>query len=141
MKQTILAILITSAATAASAADVGVSISVGQPGFYGEINIGNAPAPVLVNPQPVIIERAPVNSRPIYLRVPSRHIKQWKKYCHHYNACNKQVYFVQDSWYQHKYVPHYQAERRHDQRNNKRAEKHRNKHDNHRDDDDRGRGH
>ena len=27
------------------AADVGVSITVGQPGFYGQLDIGNAPPP------------------------------------------------------------------------------------------------
>ena len=35
-------------AAPAFAGDVGVSISVGQPGFYGQINIGNvAPPPVV----------------------------------------------------------------------------------------------
>ena len=32
-------------ATTAQAADIGVSINIGQPGFYGRIDLGNAPAP------------------------------------------------------------------------------------------------
>jgi len=32
----------------AHAADVGVSISVGQPGFYGQIDIGDFPQPQLI---------------------------------------------------------------------------------------------
>ena len=31
----------------ATAADVGVSVTVGQPGFYGRIDVGNVPQPVL----------------------------------------------------------------------------------------------
>jgi hypothetical protein len=46
-------------AVPAFAGDVGVSISVGQPGFYGQINIGNVPSPQLVYPQPVVIQPAP----------------------------------------------------------------------------------
>src|SRR5690606_5772340 len=75
-------------APGASAADVGVSIEVGQPGFYGRIDIGNAPRPVLVYPEPVIVQPAPVAvvRRPIYLRVPPGHVKKWSKHCHRYAA-------------------------------------------------------
>ena len=40
-----LAILAVSLATPSMAAEVGVSVSVGQPGFYGRIDIGSFPAP------------------------------------------------------------------------------------------------
>ena len=46
----------------AFAADVGVSISIGQPGFYGRIDIGNAPQPEFVNPQPIIIQPVRIES-------------------------------------------------------------------------------
>ena len=93
----------------AHAADVGVSISVGQPGFYGRIDIGNAPPPVVVYPQPVIIQQAPVAvvRQPIYLHVPPGHQRDWAKHCYRYAACNQPVYFVQDRWYQDVYVPQY----------------------------------
>ncbi|TXH45905.1 MAG: hypothetical protein E6Q93_30405 [Burkholderiaceae bacterium] len=93
----------------AQAADVGVSISVGQPGFYGRIDIGNMPQPVLVYPQPVVIQPVPVTvqRQPIYLHVPPGHAKDWRKHCARYGACNQPVYFVQDQWYQQVYVPQY----------------------------------
>ena len=91
----------------ASAADVGVSISIGQPGFYGHIDIGNLPSPRLVYPQPVLVQPAGPEQPPIYLRVPPGHAKHWRKHCHEYNACGQRVYFVQDDWYNNVYVPHY----------------------------------
>jgi hypothetical protein len=105
------------AATPAIAADVGVSVSVGQPGFYGRIDIGNAPPPVLIYPQPVVIQPVRVVQpvavpvQPIYLHVPPGHAKKWGKHCHKYDACSRPVYFVKDDWYNTVYVPHYQAER------------------------------
>jgi len=95
----------------ALAADVGVSVSIGEPGFYGRIDIGSFPQPQLVYPQPVVIAPAPyaVVQQPIYLRVPPGHAKDWRKHCGRYNACGQRVYFVQDSWYQNVYVPTYQG--------------------------------
>lgn len=94
-------------AGSASAADVGVSVTIGQPGFYGRIDIGGAPQPRLIYSQPVIIQTVPTGYtlQPIYLRVPPGHEKNWKKNCRKYNACNQQVYFVQDSWYRDEYAP------------------------------------
>ncbi|MDX9844804.1 MAG: hypothetical protein RBT42_13740 [Aquabacterium sp.] len=79
----------------AQAADVGVSISVNQPGFYGRVDIGDQ-RPMLIYPQPVIIHPGPYSTRqrPIYMRVPPGHYKQWTRYCGQYNACNQPVYFV-----------------------------------------------
>jgi hypothetical protein len=111
MKRALFAILLTTAASAAMAANVGVSISVGQPGFYGQIDIGNAPRPVLVYPQPVVIQRAVAPAQPVYLHVPPGHAKDWDKHCHKYNACARPVYFVKDDWYNNVYVPHYEQER------------------------------
>ena len=95
--------------TAASAADIGVSVNISQPGFYGRIDVGRVPAPVLIYPQPVIIEQRPVNlsRQPIYLRVPPGHEKKWGKHCRRYNACGQPVYFVQEGWYRDVYAPRY----------------------------------
>lgn len=94
-----------------AAADVGVSISVGEPGFYGRIDIGDFPAPPLLYPDPIVVEVIPVGvvRPPMYLHVPPGHAKKWREYCHHYAACGHPVYFVQGSWYDDVYVPGYRA--------------------------------
>jgi len=96
-------------AAQAFAGDVGVSISLGQPGFYGQIELGNAPQPQVIYPQPVVILRTPAvdSAPPIYLHVPPGHEKHWSKHCAHYNACGRPVYFVRDDWYNNEYVPRY----------------------------------
>lgn len=113
-------LFITSAVIAAAmftgsalAADVGLSVSIGQPGFYGRIDIGDFPQPRVVYTQPVIIERGVALSRPpVYLRVPPGHEKNWKKHCHEYHACGERVMFVRDDWYEREYVPRYQEKHR-----------------------------
>ncbi len=111
MKRYLLATMLI-AATPAMATDVGVSISVGQPGFYGQIDIGNVPRPVVVYPQPVVIQPVRVVQpvQPIYLHVPPGHAKNWRKHCHKYDACSRPVYFVKEDWYNNVYVPQYQAQ-------------------------------
>jgi hypothetical protein len=107
----LVAAAITAFATApALAADVGVSVSVGQPGFYGRIDIGNFPQPQLIYPQVVVIQPVAVMPQPIYLHVPPGHAKNWGKHCHNYNACNQPVYFVTDAWYNNVYVPRYRED-------------------------------
>ncbi len=98
----------------AFAADVGVSVSIGQPGFYGRIDIGDYPypQPQVIYRQPRIIKRVYVEREPIYMRVPPRHAKNWSKYCRQYGACGERVYFVKDYWYNHEYVPRYQEQHR-----------------------------
>lgn len=114
----------------ALAADVGVSISIGQPGFYGQIDIGGYPPPRVIYRQPMIVERVPMDRPPIYLRVPPGHAKHWSKNCHKYNACGERVYFVQDSWYNREYVPRYQEQHRdrRDERGDDRRGKQKNDH-------------
>lgn len=89
------------------AADIQASAAMDLGRFYGRIDIGGAPPPVLVYPQPVVVERvAPVTVRqPIYLRVPPGHARNWRKHCRKYEACGQPVYFVQETWYQDVYVP------------------------------------
>ena len=111
MKRVLCAIAALVFAGPALAADVGVSVSVGQPGFYGRIDIGDGPRPRLLHAQPIVVEPVPVGvaRRPIYLRVPPGHAKNWRKHCHRYHACGEPVYFVQDSWYNEVYVPRYRV--------------------------------
>ena len=68
------------------------------PGVYGRIDIGNAPPPPVIYPQPLIIERPAVQlgQAPLYLRVPPGHEKHWGKHCRKYNACGQPVYFVRE---------------------------------------------
>ena len=109
MKRLVISLALAAAAHSAFAADVGVSISVGQPGFYGQINIGDFPPPVLINRAPVIIDRGPgyAGAAPIYLRVPPGHRRHWNRNCYRYNACGRPVLFVEDNWYNQVYVPQY----------------------------------
>ncbi|HVL57353.1 MAG TPA: hypothetical protein VM491_12670 [Burkholderiaceae bacterium] len=88
------------------AADVGVSVQVGQPGFYGRIDIGSMPPPQVVYPQPVVVVPGPVAvvRQPIYLHVPPGHARNWDKHCAKYHACAQPVYFVDEHWYRTVYV-------------------------------------
>ncbi len=93
-------------------ADVGVSISIGQPGFYGRLDIGGYPQPPVIYLQPRVIERVLMDRPPIYLRVPPGHAKNWRKHCHKYDACGEPVFFVEDHWYNDVYVPRHLDNRR-----------------------------
>ena len=95
-------------ATPALAADVGVSVSIGQPGFYGRLDIGGFPPPPQLYPEPRMIPRVPVSRPPLYLHVPPGHARDWRRHCRHYGACGERVYFVQDNWYRNEYAPRYQ---------------------------------
>lgn len=109
MKRSLFAAMLVTITVPALAADVGVSVSIGQPGFYGRIDIGNYPQPQLIYPAPVMIQPMPMGMapHPIYLRVPPGHRKKWRKHCRRYGACGQPVYFVQDNWYNNVYVPSY----------------------------------
>lgn len=90
---------------AAMAAEPYVNATVGgvlAPGVYGQIQIGNAPPPPVLYPQPVIISRPQVlvQQEPMYLYVPPGHAKKWSKHCGKYNACGRPVYFVNMDRYQ-----------------------------------------
>lgn len=110
MKTIVFGLALAAASAAVPAlAQTNVSISVGQPGFYGRIDIGDfAPQPLLYAPRPVIVQRAPrYVAEPIYLRVPPGHRKHWSKFCGRYGACGRPVLFVRDEWYTNTYVPRY----------------------------------
>jgi hypothetical protein len=140
------ALAVTTVSTPALAANVGVSVSIGQPGFYGQLDIGGAPPPQVIYRQPRVVERGiPDNRPPVYLRVPPGHRKHWSSHCREYNACGERVFFVQDGWYNHEYVPHYRkqhGDHRGDGRDEHRNDKHgKNNNDRYGDNRDQGRGH
>ena len=103
MKKIFTVLAIALLAGAAQAADVGVSIQVGQPGFYGRIDIGQTAPPPVVLAEPVWVQRRPVHVEPVYMRIPPGHQKHWDKHCAKYNACGVPVYFVREDWYQERY--------------------------------------
>ena len=109
MKIFLTLVLAASAAAAAApswaAVDVGVGVTIRQPGVYGRIEIGSQPPPPVLYPQPVIITRPAVvvAQPPMYLYVPPGHAKHWGKHCNRYNACGRQVYFVQEQWVNERY--------------------------------------
>lgn len=142
MKAKILAASLLALSSAAFAQDVGVSISIGQPGFYGRLDIGDYPRPQVLYREPVLVQRPVryVESAPVYLRVPPGHAKHWSKHCGAYNACGQRVYFVQDGWYQNQYVPRYRERHGDAYREGRRDERRDERHDDRRDDD-HGKGH
>jgi hypothetical protein len=108
VKRLLLAGVAAFAALPALAGNVSASIGVSQPGFYGQINIGEFPRPAVIFAQPVWIERPRKGVQPIYLHVPPGHEKHWSKHCGKYGACGRPVYFVREDWYQTHYAPRYE---------------------------------
>lgn len=108
----ILALVTALAGQAALAADVGVSVSVYEPGFYGRIDMGGLPPPPVIYREPIVVEHVTVVREPVYLHVPPGHAKKWRKHCHEYSACGQRVLFVQDNWYNEVYVPHHHGKGR-----------------------------
>lgn len=127
MKKLLVALALTIAgATAAPAfADVGFSIRVGEPGFYGQLDIGDVyyGRPRLIYSEPVLIERRYRSLAPIYLVVPPGHVRHWKNYCGRYNACGRPVYFVRDDWYRNVYAPRYRERHTRDWRGHDRHDR------------------
>lgn len=82
-------------------ADVGVSVTISEPGVYGRIDIGRFPQPQVILAEPVWVQpvRSGYRPQPVYMWVPPGHQKNWAKHCGRYNACGVPVYFVRDDWY------------------------------------------
>jgi hypothetical protein len=145
MKTKILAATLLALSTSAFATDVGVSVTIGQPGFYGRIDLGNMAPPPVMYAQPVIVQRPTrIIAEPLYLRVPPGHAKNWSKHCGAYNACGRNVYFVKEDWYTREYAPRYREEHHgHDRHDYDRRDERRDydrRDDRRDDDDDRGHG-
>jgi hypothetical protein len=135
MKKLFLATGIASLAfSGAALAQVGVSVNLGDPGFYGRVDIGDAPAPRFINRSPVVgirVQGAPLPP-PIYLHVRPGYERDWRHHCREYDACGQPVYFVRHDWYTRTYVPHYREHHRDEHRDDHRD--HRDDHRDHRDD-------
>ena len=101
MKRFVLLAIVAASTVSALAADVRVSVAVGQPTYYGRIDVGSVPPPQVIYVQPVVIEPLPAGGvrQPIHLRVPAKHAKNWRKHCRQYDACGQPVYFVSEEWY------------------------------------------
>lgn len=124
MKRILIAFVLFSAQ---AYADVGLSVSIGEPGFYGRLDMNSFPSPQLIYPQPLAVGPVPMSRPPIYLRVPPGYVKNWRRHCHEYNACRERVYFVRDNWYRHEYAPRYRRddEHRDDRHDDRRDERYR----------------
>jgi hypothetical protein len=109
VKRLLFAVIASVPLAPAFAGDVSASIGISQPGFYGQINIGDFPRPAVIYAQPVWVQRPPkvVYVEPVYLHVPPGHEKHWSKHCAQYGACGRPVYFVREDWYQTQYAPRY----------------------------------
>ncbi|MFM2343893.1 MAG: hypothetical protein RLZZ210_501 [Pseudomonadota bacterium] len=85
---------------------VGISLAGDiAPGVYGKININSHQPPPVIYSRPVIVER-PVtyySREPVYMYVPSGHYRHWARNCHKYNACDRNVYFVNPSYVDREY--------------------------------------
>ncbi|HEX4584137.1 MAG TPA: hypothetical protein VH183_04865 [Burkholderiaceae bacterium] len=104
-------------ASAAAAADVGVSIQFSQPGVFGRVDIGQFPQPQVIVAQPVVVAPPPIgvpSPEPVYLWVPLEHRKHWDRYCGEYHACGHPVYFVNHVWYRNNVLAH-RGEGRHEE--------------------------
>lgn len=107
MRKTLLtfsSILLSYMAPTAVAGDLGINVILSgevAPGVYGQVELGNAPRPVLVYERPRIItvDKRYVHAQPVYLHVPPGHAKHWDKHCQEYHACGREVYFVKSREY------------------------------------------
>lgn len=104
MKHLLAATLALAAAFPVLAADVGVSVTISEPGVYGRVDIGRFPQPQVIVQQPVIIAPPRVVAsppvQPVYMWVPYGHRKDWAHHCAQYHACGVPVYFVRHDWYE-----------------------------------------
>lgn len=75
-----------------------VNVGVGSPGYYGVLPIQGV-TPQLWNENPIVALGAAVAGAPIYLTVPTKHRRNWRRYCGEYGACGVPVYFVRRGWY------------------------------------------
>jgi len=101
--------LIAAMAAVPAFGDISTTVAVSEPGFYGQITIGDMPRPTVIYAEPMWVVRPAkvVYVEPVYLRIPPGHEKHWSKHCAEYGACGRPVYFVREDWYQNTYVPHH----------------------------------
>ena len=75
------------------------------PGVFGQISIGSAPPPPVINAAPVIVGTPVVGAPIMYMHVSDREIHDWRHACRRYNACGHPVHFVKvdqnNRWWEH----------------------------------------
>ncbi len=123
LKRLFFAAALTALAAPVIAADVGVSVSIGQPGYYGRLDIGGYSQPQMIYQRPRVMYRSAMHRQPIYMHVPPGHARNWRKHCRAYNACGERVYFVQNNWYNREFVPRYQQNHRDGRRDDRRDDR------------------
>ncbi|MEJ6000272.1 hypothetical protein [Paucibacter soli] len=94
------------------APELGLSLTLAQPGVYGRIEIGAQQMPRVYYPQTVVVQPAQLGYRPVYIYAPEWQVRHWPRHCHHYGACDRPVYFVRDDWVR----ENYRQEHRHEHR-------------------------
>ena len=107
MKSALFAALFTLFPLAVLAQQGPAAAPIGDPGYYGQVDLAGAAPPPVVYSTPVIVQQTPVYYPPVYLRVPPMYYQNWGQYCGYYNACSYPVFFVQDGWYMNWYSPWY----------------------------------
>ena len=115
MYSAIISVLALGAFAPGAKAQVDINATISgevRPGVYGRVVVGEQ-RPPLVYEQPVIVERVEAPPEPVYLHVPPEHARNWHRYCHEYQACNRPVYFVRSAEYEPGYRGHEKHERRH----------------------------
>lgn len=116
-----LAMALPLASSPAGAADIGISINMGQPDYYGPLEVDGYSQPRVYYREPYWVNRRQGRElQPVYLRAPRAHRTNWSRYCRQYNACGRRVYFVQDGWYNDVYAPRYRERHGNEHRGNSR---------------------
>ena len=79
-------------------AAVGVAITLGEPNFYGRIDLGRMAPPPIIRDYPVQVRRGPrgILLEPLSVRVTEREQRNWRRYCGRDDVCSRPVYFVRD---------------------------------------------
>ena len=109
-RKALAAFALTLAIAGTAQAQTYANVTVGgafAPGVYGQISLGNNPAPPVWNAQPMVVGR-PVYGAPVmYLHVPQQEYRDWGRYCGHYRACGRPVHFVRvdnnNRWWDHQH--------------------------------------
>lgn len=107
LRSGLLALALGALSAGAAHAQAYVNLTVGgpmAPGVYGQISVGNNPAPPIINTAPVVIGQPVFGAAPMYLYVSTVEYRNWGRYCHRYQACGRPVYFVRvddrDRWWE-----------------------------------------
>ena len=112
MKHLLISAFFTATPLFASAqVGVAVHLNIGDPNFYGQVDLEPGVAPPVVYSTPMVVQPGPpgVYYPPLYLRVPIPYTQNWPQYCYYYNACNIPVFFIQEAWYLNVYAPMYRS--------------------------------